>query len=93
VLGYLKELRLNYYVDESYDAGNIVRQMMKDKKSSASMLNLVLIEREGVPYRNRSGMAYYEAAPALTEKILGTFLKEYSFQVSDLPSFLEQEAL
>ena len=88
----MQRLNLNVYFDRSLSAHDMVRLMLRDKKSSANALYLVLIEAPGKPYV-RDGSFFYRADPRDVEAFLEEYLSTSAFGMDGCARFLKRDVL
>jgi len=92
IMGIMKNLNLNLYIDRLMDIPSFVQLMKKDKKSMSGMLNLVLIKNIGNTYED-NGHRFYRTEAIKVEKFLMNFIKNYKYSVNDFPSCINKEII
>jgi 3-dehydroquinate synthase len=92
ILGLMKKFGLNIYIDKAFDPAELVRLMMRDKKSSSVNLNLVLICDIAKPYSTKDGY-FYQAQPAQVESFLRNFLSNYEYTIADCADYIRNREL
>jgi len=92
IMGIMKSLNLNLYIDRLLDIPSFVQLMKKDKKSMSSALNLVLIKSIGNTYED-NGHRFYRTETIKVEKFLMNFIKNYKYSVNDFPSCINKEII
>jgi 3-dehydroquinate synthetase len=92
IMGIMKNLSLNLYIDRSMDIPSFVQLMKKDKKSMSGILNLVLIKSIGNTYED-NGHRFYKTETIKVEKFLMDFIKNYKYSVNDFPSCINKEII
>ena len=88
----MKELGLNVYVDKNLDIDKLVELMTRDKKSSTTGFNLVLIAGVAKPYRSNKSN-FYRTSPDFVKSFLRDFMKEYPYLVPSCASRIKKEVL
>jgi 3-dehydroquinate synthase len=58
IVGEMKRMNLNVYLDKNLDVDALIECMKRDKKSSINELNLVLITDVGLPYFKEDSYFY-----------------------------------
>ncbi|MDP3996393.1 MAG: 3-dehydroquinate synthase family protein [bacterium] len=92
IISSMKKNGLNVYIDSSYTPKNFVALMRRDKKSSDSKINLVLITDIGKPYRK--GVNYfYSVSPKDMEEFLSVTLKEYPWRIKNMPLHVKNSSI
>lgn len=86
----MKILGLNLYVDDNLDIDELIKLMLKDKKSSVDEINLVLIEDIEKPYK-KGNFPFYKVKPDKIKNFLNKFLKEYQFKIKNCSDFIKME--
>ncbi len=89
----MKSINLNIKMDKSISAKNLVKTMLRDKKSSHKELNLVLIKGIAHPYENDQGERFYRVDPKIVEDYMEKFLSDYDYVISDLGKSLESNEI
>ena len=92
IVAQMQRLNLNVYFERSFDAREMVRLMLRDKKSSSDTLHLVLIRDVGVPYE-AAGSFFYKADPKDVEQFLAEYLATSEFGMDGCARFLERDQL
>ena len=92
IMGIMKSLNLNLYIDRLLDIPSFVQLMKKDKKSMSGTLNLVLIKSIGNTYED-NGHRFYRTETIKVEKFLMNFIKNYKYSVNDFPSCINKEII
>ena len=92
IIGIMKNLKLNLYIDRLMDIPSFIQLMKKDKKSMSGTLNLVLIKSIGNTYED-NGYRFYRTETIKVEKFLVNFIKNYKYSVNDFPSCINKEIL
>lgn len=90
VMELMKKLGLNLYIDRNVTSEKLVELMMLDKKSSSTLLNLVLIKDIARPYEE-DGRLFCKSIPDNVKVFLDTFLIDYKYIIPNCGKFLEQE--
>ena len=88
----MKELGLNVWLDRELDPKQLVKLMLRDKKSSSVELHLVLIKGVAKPFRSGKS-CFYDVAPRRVEHFLARFIKAYPFMRSGCATFLHHDRL
>jgi len=88
----MRRANLNVHFDRALTAPDMVKLMLRDKKSSASAMYLVLIRDIGEPYFE-DGSFFYRADPADVQEFLAEYLATSPFGMDDCAAFLERDAL
>ena len=92
IMGIMKNLNLNLYIDGLINVPSFVQLMKKDKKSMSGMLNLVLIKNIGNTYED-NGHRFYKTETIKIEKFLTNFIKNYKYSVNDFPACINKEII
>ena len=92
IMGMMKELKLNIYIDRNLDINKLVEIMGRDKKSSSTGTNLVLIRGISKPYSIR-GSYFYRTTPDFLRSFLKEFMAGYKYLVPDCANFIKKEEL
>ncbi len=92
VIALMQRMNLNVYFPRGIDAGAMVRLMLRDKKSSAEALHLVLIRDIGEPYYE-DGSFFYRADPEDVRLFLEEYLATSEFALDDCAAFLRRDQL
>jgi len=88
----MKKIGLNVYIDKNLDTDMLVDIMMRDKKSSTTGINLVLIMGVAKPYRSNKSN-FYRTSPDFVKIFLREFMKEYPYLVSNCASHIKKDKL
>ena len=92
IINKMKKLKLNIYVDKVLDINKLVDLMMRDKKSSSTWLNLVLIAGISKPYSNR-GFPFYRTSKQTIKLFLKDFMKKYPYKIRNCASYIRKNEL
>lgn len=92
VIALMRGLNLNVYFPTGIDAAEMVGLMLRDKKSSADALHLVLIRDVGEPYF-ADGSFFFRADPRDVQAFLAEYLAHSEFAMDDCASFLRRDDL
>jgi len=92
IIQIMKELGLNVWLDAALPPKQLVKLMLRDKKSSSSELHLVLIKGVAKPYRNGKS-SFYDVAPSRVERFVSDFIKDYSCVRDDCAEYLRNDDL
>lgn len=92
VMGMMKRLKFNLYIDNNWDAKTFVDLMLRDKKSFKDQLNLILIIGLAKPYQN-DGSRFYKADPKEVEKFLSKFFQEFTYARGDYLDFINTDSI
>ena len=92
IVAQMQSLNLNVYFPRGTSAQDMVRKMLRDKKSSADALYLVLIRDVGNPYF-ADGSFFFRADPSDVEAFLQKYLEESPFAMNDCATFLRRDTL
>jgi len=92
IMGIMKNLNLNLYIDGLINVPSFVQLMKKDKKSMSGMLNLVLIKNIGNTYED-NGHRFYKTETIKVENFLMNFIENYKYSVNDFPSCINKEII
>ena len=92
IVGKMRALDLNVFFDRSFRAHDLVRLMLRDKKSSSDTLHLVLIRGIGVPYHENDSF-FFRADPRDVEAFLEEYLTESEFGIDACASALRRDQL
>jgi 3-dehydroquinate synthase len=88
----MRRLDLNVFFDRGVAARDMVRLMLRDKKSSSDALYLVLIRDVGDPYHSE-GSFFYRADPADVQQFLDEYLTTSEFGMTGCADFLRRDRL
>ena len=88
----MRHVNLNVFFDRTFTARDMVRLMLRDKKSSPDALYLVLIRGVGDPY-HEAGSFFYRADPKDVEQFLEDYLTTSEFGITDCAGFLQRDQL
>jgi 3-dehydroquinate synthetase len=88
----MRRVNLNVYFERGTEARDMVRLMLRDKKSSPDALYLVLIREMGVPYQSDNSF-FFKADPRDVEAFLADYLATSEFAMTDCARFLERDQL
>ena len=88
----MKRFNLNVFFQAGTSADDMVRLMLRDKKSSADALHLVLIRDAGEPYFE-AGSFFYRAEPNDVRQFLAEYLATSPFAHPDCAAFLRRDHL
>lgn len=92
IIKLMKDSGLNIFVDKNLDIDLFIKLMLRDKKSSSSKLNLVLIKKIGEPYcENRQ--YFYEASPSEMIDFMNRFMKDYDYCIDNCYKYIKQDKL
>jgi 3-dehydroquinate synthetase len=83
---------LNLFIEKSFDAGEWVRLMMSDKKSTSTHLNLVLLRDIEFPYQTKDSW-FFKAEPQDVKKFLSRFISEYPYRINNSPAFIGKDKI
>ena len=72
LLELMDKFSLNTKFSSDFDASGIASMMLKDKKSSSKLINLVLLEDISKPYYGKSSLFY-----SVDEKTMKDFIEDY----------------
>ena len=86
ILSIMKELGLNLYIDDSIDSRTWLEAMRRDKKSSATKVNLVLIQGIGKPIQG----SFFSISFADLRKFLDRFLASYPYKMRNCHAMLKK---
>ena len=92
IIDKMKLLNLNIYVDKNLDINRLVKIMMRDKKSSAAGMNLVLIRGIAKPYI-KNGSYFYRTTRDLVQAFLEGFMADYPYLVPDCAKYIKKSQL
>lgn len=92
VIDLMRRLNLNIFFDADVRAREMVRLMLRDKKSSASAIHLVLVHDVGVPYCSK-GSYFYPADPHDVERFLEGYLSTSGLGLANCQEYLKREQL
>ncbi|HLD06873.1 MAG TPA: 3-dehydroquinate synthase family protein [Candidatus Nanoarchaeia archaeon] len=92
IMGMMKGIGLNMYIDQRTDPDQWVDLMMRDKKATAAEIGLVLIRGVGKPYE-KEGKAFYPVQPGALRSFLKEFIKKYPYAVPHCAAFLRNERI
>lgn len=90
ILTLMKDLGLNLYIDKRVKADKLINLMLLDKKSSSTLLHLVLIKNISEPYKEK-GRLFCKALPEKVKSFLDNFLDKYEYRISSCYKFLEKD--
>lgn len=90
IIGLMKILGLNIYVDKMLTSQKLLDFMLADKKSSSSHLNLVLVKNIAEPY-SEDGKFFCKSKPEKVELFLDNFLKNYEYKIANCSEFLRKD--
>lgn len=85
----MMSLGLNVYVEKGVSASDLVCAMLRDKKASVKMLNLVLIEDIAKPYESGSNL-FYSVSPEEMKDFLEDFLADYRYKIDKYETYLNR---
>ena len=88
----MKKLGLNLYIEESLKADKLVSLMLLDKKSSSTLLNLVLINSIAEPYEE-DGRLFCKSLPENVELFLINFLDNYKYRIPNCADYLSADKI
>src|SRR4030042_460876 len=92
IISMMKKLGLNIYVEKNLDVDDLLKIMMRDKKSTGKYLNLVLLRDIGVPYRSKNSF-FYKLEPRKARNFFKNFIEEYPYGRKNCASLLKSETL
>ena len=92
IISLMKELGLNIYIDRNINVDNLVNFMMRDKKSSSTGINLVLINGIARPY-SKKGVPFYRTTPDFVRAFLGEFIETNDYLIEDCANYIKKEEL
>jgi len=88
----MQALGLNCYLDADLDTDTLVDEMMCDKKSSSTKLNLVLLRDIAIPYETK-GSFFYETDPRRVKMFLKRFKLAYPKQIHHCTAYIRNRNL
>jgi len=80
IIALMKSLKLNLYIDESFDVDAWTEAMSRDKKSSSTGINLVLLTGLQQPYQ-KGGIPFYRTTKEKVKAFLQKMMKEYPYRI------------
>jgi 3-dehydroquinate synthase len=92
IVAMMRRLNLNVYFDRSTKPDAMVQLMLRDKKSSSTSVNLVLIRDIGVPYIE-NGSPFYRTSPQDVEDFLRDYFAAGEFAKNDCGGFLLRDEI
>ncbi len=92
IINLMKKIGLNICIEKNINIDKWVELMMRDKKSSAHGMDLVLISGIEKPYE-KDGKIFYATTPDAVKAFLEGFMKNYDYIISDCAAFLKKDKL
>jgi 3-dehydroquinate synthetase len=92
LMNMIKELKLNVYLDSSYNVDRWIDLMMADKKSTSTHLNLVLLKDIYKPYTEKD-WPFYKAKPSTVRSFLKKFMKTYTYLTKNIYRKLKTDSI
>ena len=92
IIKLMKKIGLNLYLEKDINLDRWMDLMLRDKKSSVSHLNLVLICGIEKPYE-KNGEIFYKVTPDTVKTFLKEFMENYDYAIKDCAAFINKDNL